>query len=189
MARPRPGWNGIRSMSRRRSFPAEGPRSNTPSQSRGPRPGSKPRPRPTGGGPGATSPARRGTRPWRNRDCSRRAAGPRPTSTIGSRKCWPMPAWARAAAVSSSSSRAASPSTARSSASSAPGSIPPVLGSPSTASRSSSSRWSITPSTSPRATCRPTPTRRAARASSTCFPRFPSASTRSAGWTRRAPVC
>ena len=36
-------------MSRRRSFPSEGPRSNTPSKSRGSRPGSKPRPRPTGG--------------------------------------------------------------------------------------------------------------------------------------------
>jgi 23S rRNA pseudouridine2605 synthase len=36
-------------MSRRRSFPSEGPRSNTPPKSRGPRPGSKPQARPTGG--------------------------------------------------------------------------------------------------------------------------------------------
>jgi 23S rRNA pseudouridine2605 synthase len=36
-------------MSRRRSFPAEGPRSNSPPKSRGPRPGSKPRVRSTGG--------------------------------------------------------------------------------------------------------------------------------------------
>ena len=36
-------------MSRRRSFPSEGPRSNSPSKSRGPRTGSKSRPRPTGG--------------------------------------------------------------------------------------------------------------------------------------------
>ena len=48
MARPRPGRNGFVSMSRRRSFPSEGPRSNTPPKSRGPRPGSKPRARPAG---------------------------------------------------------------------------------------------------------------------------------------------
>jgi 23S rRNA pseudouridine2605 synthase len=36
-------------MSRRRSFHAEGPRPNTPSNSRGSRPGAKRRPRPTGG--------------------------------------------------------------------------------------------------------------------------------------------
>ena len=36
-------------MSRRRSFPSEGPRSNPPPKSRGPHTGSKPRPRPPGG--------------------------------------------------------------------------------------------------------------------------------------------
>jgi 23S rRNA pseudouridine2605 synthase len=41
----KPGWNGIESMSRRRSFPAEGPRSNQPAKSRRPRPGPGPRPR------------------------------------------------------------------------------------------------------------------------------------------------
>jgi 23S rRNA pseudouridine2605 synthase len=49
MARPRPSRNGFVSMSRRRSFPSEGPRSNSPSKSRGPRPGSKPQARPAGG--------------------------------------------------------------------------------------------------------------------------------------------
>jgi 23S rRNA pseudouridine2605 synthase len=49
LARPRLGWNGIGSMSRRRSFPSEGPRSNTPPKRQAPRPGSKPRPGPPRG--------------------------------------------------------------------------------------------------------------------------------------------
>ena len=111
-------------------------------------------------GPAAISLAHRGTRPRRNRDCSRRAEEPRQTSTIGSRKCWRMPAWARAAAAKQlilqgrvSDQRRGHPPARH------PGRPRHVLGSPSTASRSSSSRWSITPSTSPRATFRPTPTR------------------------------
>ena len=67
MARPRPGWNGIGSMSRRRSFPREG----TPIRTRrrlhaDPRPGSKPRPRPDGAaGRAAIRLARHDARPWR----------------------------------------------------------------------------------------------------------------------------
>ena len=64
---------------------------------------------------------------------------------------------------------------------------PARAGSPSMASRSSSSRWSTTPSTSPR--LRVDQLRPSGRpASSTCSPRFRNASTPSAAWTRRAPV-
>ena len=139
------------------------------------------------GGPRETRPAHHGASRSRNRACSRTAEGPRRTNKTASRKCWLTQDWARAAAVSNSFSRGASPSTARSSASSVPRSTPPAHGSPSMASRSSSSRWSITPSTSPKGTSQRTPTHPGAHASSTCCPRFRNASTPSAGWTRRVP--
>ena len=149
MARPRPGWNGFRSCldaaPSLRKGPDQARRPNRAVRAPAQNPGRDRRE-----GPAEIRLAHHGESPWRNRDCSKTAEVPRRTSMIGSKKCWRTPAWARGAAVSSSSSKGESPSTARSSASSALESTPPAHGSRSTGSRSSSNRWSIMPSTNPR---------------------------------------